>query len=287
MQAVAEGRLLWCRTPDVAYLVPAATREHAWLRCAFTMRQTDPAADGFNLSYARGPRHLVSRRREALLKALGLEGATFHTVHQVHGNRVCVVDSAASQNGLAGVEADALVTTLPNTALGVLTADCLPIVLYALHTPLVALVHAGRMGALRLVARATLGVIKRQFGVDPSQLHAFLGPAIGACCYDLNDRAVRPFQERFPDWQRFIGPSERHGDTARPWTMSLTAVNEGQLLAEGIPPSQIETVSPCTRCHHEHFYSHRAEGPTAGRGMAVIGMRHDGEQNPSSVTGEH
>ena len=287
MQAVAEGRLLWRCTPDGAYLVPAAIQAHAGLRCAFTMRQTGPVADGFNLSYARGPQHLVSRRRTALLKALDLEESTFHTVRQVHGNRVCVVDSAALQNGLAGVEADALVTTLPNTALGVLAADCLPIVLYALHTPLVALVHAGRMGTFHRVARATLGVIKRQFGVDPAQLHALLGPAIGACCYDLDDRAVRPFQERFPDWQLFIGLSEQHGDTARPWTMSLTAANEGQLLAEGIPPSQIETVSPCTRCHHEYFYSHRAEGPMAGRGMAIIGIRHDGEQNSCSMTGEH
>lgn len=275
MQAVAEGRLLWYRTPEAAYLMPAVLRGHDWLRCAFTMRQTNSAAGGFNLSYDRGPRHLVSRHREALLKALDLEGSTLHTVRQVHGNRVYVVDSAALlQNGLAGIEADALVTTLPNTTLGVLAADCLPIVLYALHTPLVALVHAGRMGTFHLVTGAAIGVIKRQFGIAPDQLHALLGPAIGACCYDLDDRAVRPFQERFPDWQLFIKPSEHHRETARPWTMSLTAANEGQLLAAGLPPAQLEIVSPCTQCHHEYFHSHRAGGPKAGRGMAVIGIRH-------------
>lgn len=286
MQAVAEGRLLWRRTPEVAYLMPAAIKGHAWLRCAFTMRRTDSAAGGFNFSYDRGSRYLVSRHREALLKALGLEGSAFHTVRQVHGNRVDVVDSAALQNRLAGGEADALVTTLPNTALGVLVADCLPIVLYALHTPLVALVHAGRRGTFHLVTRAAIGVIKRQFGVDPAQLHALLGPAIGACCYDLDNPAVHPFQERFLDWQRFIAPSKQHRDAARPWTMSLTAANEGQLLAEGIPPAQIETVSPCTRCHHQHFYSHRAEGLTAGRGVAVIGIRRNSEPAPYSVNGE-
>ncbi len=277
MQAVAEERLLWYRTSEVAYLIPAAIQGHAWLRCAFTTRRTDSVARGFNLSYDRGPHHVVSRHREALLKALGLEGSALHTVSQVHGNRVCVVDSAALQNGLAGVEADALVTTQPNAALGILAADCLPIVLYALHTPLVALVHAGRMGTSHLVTRAAIGVIKQQFGVHPTQLHALLGPAIGACCYDLDDRAVRPFQKRFPDWPRFIKPSERHRDTARPWTMSLTAANEGQLLAAGVPPAHIETVSPCTQCHHQHFYSHRAEGSKAGRGMAVIGIRRYGK----------
>lgn len=276
MQAVAQGRLLWCRAPEAAYLTPAALQGHPWLRCAFTMRQTDSAADGFNLSYDRGTRRLVSRHRAALLKALGLEGSTLHTVRQVHGNGVCVVDSAALQNGLAGIEADALVTTLTNTALGVLAADCLPIVLYALHTPLAALVHAGRMGTFRLVTRAAISVIKQRFGVVPGQLHALLGPAIGACCYDLDDHAVRPFQERLPDWRLFIKPNERHRDTGRPWTMSLTAANEAQLLAAGLPPTQLEIVSPCTQCHHEYFYSHRAEGAKAGRGMAVIGMRHPG-----------
>ena len=281
MQAVAEGRLLRCRTPEVAYLMPAALQGHPWLRCAFTTRRTGSVTGGFNLSYDRGPHHLVSKHRKALLKALGLAGATLHTVRQVHGNRVCVVDSAAVQNGLAGVAADALVTTLPDAVLGVLAADCLPIVLYTLHTPLVALVHAGRMGTFHLVARATLSAIKRQFGIDPAHLHALLGPAIGSCCYDLDDHAVRPFQERFPDWQRFIQRHEQPKYMARPWMMSLTVANEGQLVAEGIPAAQIETVSPCTRCHHDHFYSHRAEGPMAGRGMAVIGIRHKGEPAPA------
>ena len=286
MQAVAEGRLLWCCTPEVTYLTPIAIQGHAWLRCAFTMRRSGSATDGFNLSYHRGPRRVVSRHREALLKALGLAGSTLHTARQVHGNRVCIVDSAALHNGLSDVEADALVTTMPNTALGVLAADCLPIVLYALHTPLVALVHAGRMGTFQLVTRAAINVMKRQFGVVPTQLHALLGPAIGACCYDLDDYAVHPFQERFSDWQLFIKPNQRRKIKARLWTMSLTAANEGQLLAEGIPPAQIEIVSPCTQCHHEHLHSHRAEGPKAGRGMAIIGIRPNGEPTPPDDWGK-
>ena len=277
MQAVAGGRLLERRTPEIAYLTPAALQGHAWLRCAFTTRQTDAVAGGFGLADNRCSPHVVSGHREALLKALGLEEATLHTVRQAHGNSVCVVDSVALQNGLAGVEADALVTTLPNAALGVLTADCLSIALYALHTPLVALVHAGRRGTFRLVTRAAISVIKWQCGVDPAHLHALLGPAIGACCHDLDDRAVHPFQERFPDWQSFIKPNERYRDAARPWTMSLTAANEGQLLAAGVPPAQIEIASPCTWCHDQYFYSHRAEGPKAGRDMAVIGMRQHGK----------
>ncbi|MDE0205306.1 MAG: polyphenol oxidase family protein, partial [Candidatus Tectomicrobia bacterium] len=163
----------------------------------------------------------------------------------------------------------------PGTAVGVLAADCLPIVLYALDTPVVAVAHAGRMGTYHGVAGAVLSAVRRRFGVPAARMRALLGPAIGACCYDLDERAAGPFQERFRDWKRFIKPSEKHDDTGRPWRMSLTAANETQLLTEGIPQTQIECVSPCTRCHGEHFFSHRAEGPTAGRGMAIAGIRSD------------
>ena len=106
------------------------------------------------------------------------------------------------------------------------------------------------------------------------------GRPSGRAVYDLDDRAAIPFQERFRDWKLFIKPSEMGKDTGRRWTMSLTAANELQLLSEGIPQAQIETVSPCTKCHCEHFFSHRAEGPTAGRGMAIVGISYDG-QDPS------
>lgn len=285
MQAVAEGCLRWNAAPDADYLEPVSTQGHAWLRCAFTTRAAHLAPEGFNLSYDRGTRHVVGERRAALLKALGLQGATLYTVRQVHGNGVHIVGSDARQTGtasVAGVEADALVTHLPGTAVGVLAADCLPIVLYALDTPIVAVVHAGRMGTFHGVAGAAVGAVRRRFGVRAARMQALLGPAIGACCHDLDDRAARPFQERFRDWKRFIKPSDTRKGRRRPWRMSLTAANETQLLAEGIPQARIETVSPCTKCHHEHFFSHRADGPTAGRGMAIAGIRKDARPVPAA-----
>ena len=282
MQAVAQGQLRWGSTHDAAYLTPASTQGHAWLRCAFTTRGARLLPAGFNLSYDRGTPHVVSQRRAALLKALGLEGSTLYTVRQVHGNGVHIVDSEVRQKGAAGVEADALVTHLPGTALGILAADCLPIVLYALDTPLVAVVHAGRMGTFRWVAGNVLSAVKDRFGIAASRMRAVLGPAVGACCYDIDDFAAGPFQERFPDWKLFIKPSGKCRNAGRPWRMSLTAANERQLLAGGIPQAQIETASPCTKCHREHFFSHRAEGPTAGRGMAIAGIRNVGQ--PASTS---
>jgi YfiH family protein len=181
---------------------------------------------------------------------------------------VCVVDAPVLQRGLYGVEGDALVTALPEVALGVLVADCLPIMLYTAQPPVVAMVHAGRMGTYHRVVSKTLEVLQKRFAITPSHVYAVMGPAIGACCYTLDIHAVEPFQERFADWQQFFLPRG-----AGQWTMDLIAANAAQLQAAGVPPGHIQAAHLCTTCHNQQFYSHRAEGREAGRGMGIVALR--------------
>jgi YfiH family protein len=217
-----------------------------------------------NLSFDRGAHAEVQANRQRVLQALGLQHASLCTVRQVHGNSVWVVDDQAVRGGLRGVQADALVTALPHVPLGVLVADCLPIVLYAMRPAVLALVHAGRMGTYHRIVFRVLEVVQQRFGVLPEQMRAVLGPAIGPCCYTLDARAVRPFQERFPDWEDFFqscGPDC--------WVMNLTAANEAQLRAAGLPADHLLPAHICTACHRQHLFSHRAEGLEAGRGMGI------------------
>jgi YfiH family protein len=267
MQALQDERLRWHETATVTYIAPLAPPLPSWLRCAFTTRHAGRSGQQLNLSFNRGIHHEVLERRQQILQAMGLDGMPLCIVRQVHGNQVCVVDAEAMRAGWTSVEGDALVTTLPQVMLGVLVADCLPLVLYALQTPMVAVIHAGRMGTYHRIVTQVLKVMVERFGVAPAQVHAILGPAIGGCCYTLDLRAVRPFQERFPDWETFFTPCgvER-------WTMSLTAANTLQLREAGVPAAHIVTASPCTVCHNAHLFSHRAEGPGAGRGMALAAI---------------
>jgi hypothetical protein len=276
MDAVLSGRLLWQQRAETLYLEPAIVGHHPWLRCAFSTRHASSQQQAFNLSFDRGERPVVLANRQHLLRAMGLTQATLSTVRQVHGNRVCVVDAEMLARGLAGVAADALVTALPHTALGVLIADCLPIILYTHYTPVVAVVHAGRMGTYEQIVTNVLAVMQQRFAVAPAQVHAILGPAIGACCYTLDDRAVEPLQQRFSAWQTFIYPCRTATEDDRAWTMSLQAANTAQLCAAGVPAQHIEDLSPCTFCYNEHLFSHRAEGPGAGRGMAVAVLQYAG-----------
>jgi purine-nucleoside/S-methyl-5'-thioadenosine phosphorylase / adenosine deaminase len=267
MQAVTEGRFLWRTTPEVAYLEPAVLSGQARLQCAFTLRQAGTSGQELNLSFDRGPRAAVLANRQRLLGALGLAHTTLYTVRQVHGSTVCVVDAAAVPQGLHGVAADALVTALPDVTLGVLVADCLPIVLYTLDPPVLGVVHAGRMGTYHQVVSSTLAVMQQRFGVAPAQVFAVFGPAIGPCCYTLDIRAVSPFQARFPDWQDFFRP---HSEAL--WTMDLATANAAQLCRAGVPMAHVQTADICTACHNRYLYSHRAEGREAGRGLGLAAL---------------
>jgi YfiH family protein len=267
MPTLADGRLLRRETATVTYLEPLALSAHPRLRCAFTTRHAGRSGQSLNLSLEKGERTAVLARQQHVLQALGLEQTTLCTVRQVHGNQVCIVDAAMLQRGLKGIVADALVTQLAQVTLGVLVADCLPIVLYALDTPVIAVVHAGRIGTYHRVVQHALEMIDRRCATPPAQVHAVLGPAIGACCYTLDIRAVRPFQDQFPTWEQFFIP---HGPER--WTMDLLTANTLQLRAAGVPAEQIDTASICTACHKHDLYSHRAEGPETGRGMALVAL---------------
>lgn len=262
---MSEGRFRWRTIAEVTYLEPVNLKEAPPLRCVFTTRHAGATDRGFNLSIDLGQRTEVLANRQRVLQALGLTQTTLYTVRQIHGNRVCVVDAHVVQHGLYGIEADALVTALPGIPLGVLVADCLPIVLYASHPPVVAVVHAGRMGTYHQVVCKTVEVIQTRFAVAPQHIHAVMGPAIGACCYTLDIHAVGPFQECFADWQQYFivrGPDL--------WTMDLIAANSAQLQAMGVLPGHIQASHICTVCHNQHFYSYRAEGREAGRGMGIV-----------------
>lgn len=264
---LADGRLLWRETAMVTYLEPLVLSAHPRLRCAFTTRHAGRSGQALNLSFDKGERSVVLAHRQRVLQALDLEQTMLCTVRQVHGNQVCVVDAATLHRGLTGITADALVTNLSYVALGVLVADCLPVVLYSLDTPVIAVVHAGRMGTYHRVVQQTLAVIERRFATPPVQVYAVLGPAIGACCYLLDASAVGPFQAHFPTWEQFFIP---HGPAC--WTMDLLTANTLQLHAAGVPAEHIERASICTVCHKQNLYSHRAEGQEAGRGMAIIAL---------------
>ncbi len=269
--SVRAGRFACQFTDRAAHLAPALHPDTTGMRCAFTLRYAGRSGQRFNLGFDRGERQEVLANRRHLLQALGLEQVTLCSVRQIHSNTVCVVDEQVLAHGLTGMEADALVTNIPNVPLGVLAADCLPIVLYSAQPRALAVVHAGRMGTYRRIVPTALQVLQQQFAVVPEQIRAIIGPGIGGCCYHLDHRAIDPFRERFPDWETYCLPQ-----SPGLWTMDLVRANRAQLQAAGVVAAHVQSVDMCTVCHCAHLFSHRAEGETAGRGMGAAVLLPEG-----------
>lgn len=178
------------------------------------------------------------------------------TVRQVHGTRVLrapltVPDAAA----------DALVTDVPGVAVGVFTADCVPILIADRLRRGVAAVHAGWRGSVAEIAVAAVEALRKETGSPPEDLVAVIGPHIRSCCYEVDGPVVSAVRE--PDALR---PSTRPGHQM----LDLYALNRRQLERAGVPSRWILHVAACTRCD-TRFASYRRDG-TAGRMLHYVRM---------------
>jgi len=236
--------------PGAFLAVPALERRG--VRVAFTTRHGGTSDDPFsslNLSYASGddPGRVRENRTHAL-GAVGGAAGSWTGARQVHGSRTVRVTGAergAGWDSPATVvpDADALWTDEPDASLVVLTADCTPVVLADPETRRIGVVHAGWRGLLAGVVEEAVGAMG-----GPDGLAAFIGPAIGPCCYEVGEDVAEPAAER-------LGPQviRRVGDAIH---LDLWAGTSVALSRAGV--REVWPAALCTRCEPGRFFSHRA-----------------------------
>lgn len=217
-----------------------------------------------------GPEGAGVGLRRTLLEDLGMPDRTLFEVRQVHG--ASVVDASAAVAPDAGCpEGDALFAPDGRgVALAVRAADCVPVLVADREGPAIAAVHAGWRGT----AAGIVGRVVERFareGVPPSRLTAAVGPAIGACCYEVGeDCAERVLAASGADLEApagLVGASGRDGAVR----LDLERANRRQLVAAGIPDAEVWVSGACTSCGGRRFHSFRRDGAAAGRMLAVIG----------------
>lgn len=179
------------------------------------------------------------------------------TPRQVHGTRVAI----ATPDG-ARTEADAIVVAGQGRLVGVVTADCVPVLVVSPSQRLAAAVHAGWRGAAAGVLEATVARLG-ELGAPPSTLEAVVGPAIGGCCYQVGPEVRDAFRARTADGTSPAW-SERDG---RPH-VDLRTVARLLLAETGV--RTVAVLGPCTACGHGYF-SYRRDGAAAGRQLSFIG----------------
>lgn len=187
------------------------------------------------------------------LEEMGHGSVDVATVRQVHSGSV--VEESESP-----CEADGVVVRRPGSAARVVSADCVPVLLARKDGSACAGVHAGWKGTLAGIS-ATAARLLGEGGRHP--LVAYVGPAIGPCCYAVPPERVEAFRKAFPKWKITTGDD---GDR-----LDLPGLNRASLIGEGLRGDDIHAEECCTACSPELCWSYRRDGASAGRMAALIG----------------
>ena len=282
---------------QVRLLQSADLKRVPWLVHGFTTRPggftTCYGGRTLNVGFTKDDlRASVERNRKQVLLAADAttkgEPWPLVTLRQIHSDLIHVVRSRKP----ASMAGDGLVTGLPRLALGVLTADCFPVLLVDTKKKAVGAFHAGWRGTVKRIVEKGVGIMQLEFGSRPEDIHAAIGPGIQKCSFEVGEEVEDAFHtqfdyaaELFHHVQESDAVRERypmlfmnqrapgHGDPCIKVHLDLRGANRRQLLAAGVPEANITALEDCTVCQPRKFFSHRAERGKTGRQMAVVGIK--------------
>lgn len=174
---------------------------------------------------------------------------------QVHGTQI-VVPTRKSRE----CDGDVIILTEPGVAAGILTADCLPVIMADPVKKIVALVHAGRVGLFSFVLKKTIEEMESVYKTDRADIVAAIGPGIRRCCYEVEEEIFEDENDVFKKYWTNDGK------------LDMIFAANSQLLEGGVLMTNIHDSEICTSCQDNVFFSHRAQKGKAGRFMtgAVI-----------------
>jgi YfiH family protein len=202
----------------------------------------------------------------AVAEAFGITPDRLVTVNQVHGEAIVTVDGQNYAN-LRTAQADSLITKLRGIAIGIETADCVPILLIDPVTPAIGAVHAGWRSTVRKIVQKAIKKMQDEFGTDPSRMIAAIGPAICGKCYEVDEPVMGPVRQSFPFWNEVA--RSRGWDK---WGLDLVKLNRMELLQIGLAEKNVHSLGMCTSCRKDLFYSFRVEGRT-GRMLSAVMLK--------------
>ncbi len=241
----------------------------AGVQCFVTTRHdgcSEHNFSAFNLALHVGDdATTVNRNRSLLLASLQRQCQQpllqLQWMQQVHGISVWrATDSVVEPPP----EADALYTREPNIVLGVLTADCLPVLFCSEDGSEIAVAHAGWRGLCNGVLEATL----KNFSAAPAQVRCWLGPAIGPCHFEVGNEVRDAFLAKAAIGDQAATRSAFQTDNnAGKWLADLYALARLRLRSAGV--QQISGQVQCTVCHADRYYSYRKQAVT-GRFATLI-----------------
>lgn len=207
----------------------------------------------------------VRSNHERMYAALDVDESRVCSVWQIHSADVIVVSEPVPGKRWI-TQADAMIADRPGTVLSMRFADCTPVLFRDPVRGAVGMAHAGWRGTVQGVSAATVRAMVENFGSNPADIEAAVGPAIGPDRYQVGEEVVDAVQAYFGITDGLVRRDPADGTAY----LDLWAANRLDLERAGV--EKIEVAGICTAQHTDEWFSHRAEGGRTGRFGAVLSL---------------
>lgn len=231
-----------------------------------------PPYESLNLGFHVGDNaKTVLKNRERLAANIGIPLSDFTIGKQVHSGTVTIVTEemrgyGAADHDTAVEGTDAMITEVPRLCLTVLAADCVLVLFFDPRKRVVAAVHAGWRGTVKLATQNTAETLKQEFNCNPAELVVGIGSSIGPCHYEVGPEVIAQVEDTFGSTASYINNETPDGKGF----FNLWEANKRQIIEAGIPTQNIEIAQICTYCNAHLFFSERHQKGRTGRFGAGI-----------------
>ncbi|WP_020675158.1 peptidoglycan editing factor PgeF [Geopsychrobacter electrodiphilus] len=261
------------RADKISYLEPDWASPDMALSAGFSTRHGGVSRapyNSLNLGFGTDdqPAH-VEGNRANFCRAFNLQPHQLLTIKQVHGTSLLLIDEEnLDLSHFLSVEADGIVTNQRGFMLGVLVADCVPLLLHHPGKGVVAAVHVGWRGAANGIIAQAIDSMNTHFHCAPEEILAAVGPGIGAHRFEVD----RPVREAFRGGSGFWDLISKEVSLGH-WQVDLGLSSRLQLESCGILSEHIDVAQECTCCHQELFFSYRRDKGETGRQLGFIQLK--------------
>lgn len=222
-----------------------------------------------NISTTRGddPEDVEENQRR-IARAIGVKPEDMTFTNQTHTTNVAVV--RAENKGRRFMETDGMITNVPGICLVTFYADCVPLLFLDPVKKVVASSHSGWRGTVNRMGQVTVEKMQKEFGCDPKNILACVGPSICQECYEVSEDVIDMFRANFreSEYDRLFYAKENGK-----FQLDLWKANELVLTDAGIRPEHMAVTNVCTCCNPELLFSHRASKGKRGNLAAFIALK--------------
>ena len=237
------------------------------------------ASEGYfsslNLSFDRGDdRAAVEENFRRMGEALGVRCEDMVLSQQTHTTNIRIVTDEDRGKGVARerdyTDVDGLITNVPGICLVTTYADCVPLYFLDPVKKVIALSHSGWRGTVGKIGKKTVELMHDNFGSDPADILAAVGPSVCQDCYEVSADVIGRFKEVF---DRSVWDELFYEKPDGKYQLDLWKANEKIFLESGIRREHIAVTNVCTHCNSTIFYSHRAAGDKRGNLCAFLALK--------------